>query len=401
MSITLKQANHICEVVRKVMENGYTADKTINFEFRDNQIILDSDRTIIADFSYELIRWWRLLLEINNNYPATQKVDYYQLLATWLILNNWELPDSAKFRAISKNLVKEQYNNFLKIRKIKNSIPDWLDQAGYMAYAHEWESEIDALNAVPPMFLRTNRLKIKPAELLQKLIAEGFTASSVDSAPEAIKLGGKSNIFSSKLYKEGYFEIQDAGSQQIASFLDARPGMRVADACAGNGGKTLHLASIMQNKGKIVAMDVKEERLKALKTRLTRSGSDIVETKLIESTKAIKRLEASFDRVLLDVPCSGTGALRRNPEIKWNMNLEKLKNLNKTQSYILDNYSKLLKKDGLMVYATCSILPSENQDQVKAFFDKRNGEFELVKEQVISPAKTGFDGFYMAQFLKK
>jgi len=401
MSITLKQANHICEVVQKVMENGYTADKTINFEFKNNQITLDSERAIIAEFSYELIRWWRLLLEINNNYPATQKVDYYKLLATWLILNNWELPDSAKFRAINKNQVKEQYNYFLNIRKIKNSIPDWLDQAGYMAYGHEWENELDALNAVPPMFLRTNRLKIKPADLLQKLTAEGFTAIMVDKAPDAIKLAGKGNVFSSKLYKEGYFEIQDAGSQQIAAYLDARPGMRVADACAGNGGKTLHLASIMQNKGKIVAMDVKEERLKTLKTRLTRSGSDIVETKFIESTKAIKRLEASFDRVLLDVPCSGTGALRRNPEIKWNMNPEKLKNLQKTQAYIINNYSTLLKKNGIMVYATCSILPSENQDQVHTFLNTKKGEFELIKEQVISPANTGFDGFYMAQLLKK
>ena len=183
-------------------------------------------------------------------------------------------------------------------------------------------------------------------------------------------------------------------------YLDARPGMRVVDTCAGNGGKTLHLACLMQNKGKIVALDTQEEKIQTLKNRAAKAGADIIETRVIEGTKSTKRMSESFDRVLIDSPCSGTGSIRHNPEIKWKMNSERLEKIKNIQSILLNNYSEMLKPGGLMVYATCSILPAENQDQVQRFLENKKVAYELVKEQTILPSKTGFDGFYMAQIKK-
>jgi len=401
VSISIEQSRSIVDVVSKVLEKNFPLDKTLNFHFRNNHISDEYERAAIAEISYEIVRWWRLLLEINNSWPISGQVNYYSLLGTWLVLNNWHVPSSMYFKAVNKDSVKSEYQHLSTIRKIRQSVPDWLDQAGYSAFGADWELELEALNKVPSICLRTNRLKIKPAELAQKLKTEGFETTNAEKAPDALILKERANIFSSKYYKDGYFEVQDAGSQIIAPYLDVKPGMRVADVCAGNGGKTLHLASLMQNKGKIIAMDTKEEKLKTLKSRLTRTGVEIVETRLLESSKTSKRLADSFDRLLLDVPCSGTGALRRNPEIKWRMTLEHVKKLQKIQADLLRNYSIMLKSGGLLVYSTCSILPSENHEQIISFLKNNPSTFELIKEQFVSPFTIGFDGFYMAQLRKK
>src|SRR6185369_699383 len=154
--------------------------------------------------------------------------------------------------------------------------------------------------------------------------------------------------------QEGLFEIQDGASQQVAPMLDPKPGERVIDACAGGGGKTLHLAALMKNKGRIISMDVSEVKLKALRERCSRNGVDIAEVKVIESSKTIKRLEKNADRVLLDVPCSGLGVLRRNPDKKWKLKPEDFIELRKLQAEILESYSEMTKVGGRLVYATCS-----------------------------------------------
>jgi 16S rRNA (cytosine967-C5)-methyltransferase len=399
-NISQIQAQHITEIIKKVMESGFTTEKTIHYQFKNNRISDDYDRGIIAETSYELIRNWRLLLEIHNNYPPKLEIDYYKLLATWLILNKQEIPKIQQFRNINKLDILSHFELISNIRKIKYSIPDWFDQAGFMAYGADWESELKAFNQSPPIYVRTNRLKVKPAELSLLLKKEGFDNSPVEKAPDALKIASRLNIFGSKYYKEGFFEVQDAGSQLIGMYLDAKPGMRVVDTCAGNGGKTLHLACLMQNKGKIVALDTQEEKIQTLKSRLAKAGVDIVETRVIEGTKSTKRLNESFDRVLIDAPCSGTGSIRHNPEIKWKMNTERLEKIKNIQSILLTSYSEMLKPGGIMVYATCSILPSENQEQVQRFLEKKKGAYELVKEQTVLASQTGFDGFYMAQIKK-
>jgi len=173
--------------------------------------------------------------------------------------------------------------------------------------------------------------------------------------------------------------------------------MKVVDTCAGAGGKTLHLASLMKNKGQIIAMDIYESKLKKLKVRARRSGSHNIDLKVIDSTKPIKKLHNKADRVLIDAPCSGIGVLRRNPDSKWKLQPEFIENIKKTQQDVLLQYSKMVKSGGKLVYATCSILPSENQEQVKTFLTSETGkEFTFIKDKKVLVHESGFDGFYMA-----
>ncbi|NET32873.1 MAG: RNA methyltransferase, partial [Cyanothece sp. SIO1E1] len=167
-----------------------------------------------------------------------------------------------------------------------------------------------------------------------------------------------------------------------------------------SGGKTLHLGVLMANKGQVIAMDTEAWKLKELKRRAKRNGIFIIQPKPIDSTKVIKRQKESADRLLLDVPCSGLGVLRRNPDAKWKLQPEFLEKIRGEQANIISNYSKMLKKGGKMVYATCSILPSENQAQVQRFLEKHGDDFALEEERSISPEE-GYDGFYMARLVRR
>jgi len=245
--------------------------------------------------------------------------------------------------------------------------------------------------------VRANTLKISKEELIKKFSEIGIKTFQLESIPNALIIEQRQNLFQTMLFKEGLFELQDAASQLVAQYLDVQPGMRVIDACAGAGGKTLHIASLMGNKGKIIALDTEEWKLNELKKRAKRNGVSIIETRTITSSKIIKRLAGSTDRLLLDVPCSGLGVLRRNPDAKWKLSEERIIELKKIQQDILNSYPKMVKVGGKVVYATCSILPSENNFQIQQFLSGENGtkNFSVVEEKVISPADTGFDGFYI------
>ena len=180
------------------------------------------------------------------------------------------------------------------------------------------------------------------------------------------------------IFKKGLFEVQDASSQLVAEFLDVKEGMRVVDTCAGAGGKTLHLASLMKNKGNIIALDIYKSKLKQLKIRAKRNGVHNIDIRPIESSKTIKKLKEKADRVLIDAPCSGIGVLKRNPDAKWKLQEKFIEDIKKTQAEILDKYSQIVKKGGKMVYATCSILPSENEEQINKFL-KQHPKFKLIK----------------------
>ena len=231
---------------------------------------------------------------------------------------------------------------------------------------------------------------------------EGIETLTLKDYPDALQLKERGNIFRTEAFKNGFFEVQDASSQLVADFLDVQPGMRVADTCAGAGGKSLHLASKMDNKGQVIALDIYGNKLKELKRRAKRNGAHNIETREIDSTKVIKKLHDKMDRVLIDAPCSGLGVLRRNPDAKWKLQPEFIENIKSTQQQILNDYSKMVKSGGKLVYATCSILPSENQNQVASFLKSENGkDFKLVKDKKVLASESGFDGFYMALLEKK
>jgi 16S rRNA (cytosine967-C5)-methyltransferase len=183
--------------------------------------------------------------------------------------------------------------------------------------------------------------------------------------------------------------------------MEVEPGMKVIDACAGAGGKSLHLAALMKNKGQIISLDIYEKKLMELQRRARRNGVHIVEARMIESNKTIKRLKEKADRLLLDVPCSGLGVLRRNPDAKWKLSPSFLETVKITQQNLLRDYASMVKPGGKLIYATCSVLPSENEDQVKTFLDSKEGRlFSLEEQKTLLPNDFGYDGFFMARLLR-
>lgn len=394
----MKLYRNLCEPVvnslKTIFEDNRYADKVIEKMLKQNPKWGSRDRKFIAETTYDIVRWYRWLQEVSNS----KENDYWKLLGSWLIWRNVELPDWNEFKEIDSTTVglniQKKYN-----LSIQQSIPDWLNELGNEELPTFWEQQITSLNDEAKVVLRANTLKGTVDSVQNQLKEEGIETSSNANFPSALILDTRMNVFGSKSFKEGLFEVQDAGSQLIAPFLQVESGMRVIDACAGAGGKTLHLAAEMQNKGRIVAMDTEEWKLNELKKRARRAGVSNVETKWIESSKTIKRLAGTADRLLLDVPCSGLGVLRRNPDAKWKLSHDYIRKVIELQSNILNDYVVMLKPGGMMVYATCSILPSENEKQVASFL-KSKSDYELVEENHCWPS-AGFDGFYMALIKKK
>jgi 16S rRNA (cytosine967-C5)-methyltransferase len=395
----------VVEALHQIFVEKKYADKVIEKILQSNPKWGARDRAFIAENTYEVVRWWRWLLFLNeieytDTYLPTRE-DLWKIVGVWQVSLQIQLPDWQEFTGIYLKKILQKIEESKKIRKIFQSIPDWLDEIGEKELGKSWEKEIYALNQPAPVVIRANTLKTTPLRLQNLLLQSDIPTIEVKNVPTALVLQKRMNIFSSQHFKNGLFEIQDASSQQVATMLEVEPAMRVIDACAGAGGKTLHLAALMENKGKIIAMDVEQWKLEELQKRAKRANAQNIETKLIGSSKVIKRLEASADRLLLDVPCSGLGVLKRNPDAKWKMQLSFIENIKKTQREILQSYSSMLKKGGKMVYATCSILSSESEEQVRWFLSEQKGDFELLEEKRISPAQSGFDGFYMASLRKK
>jgi 16S rRNA (cytosine967-C5)-methyltransferase len=271
-----------------------------------------------------------------------------------------------------------------------------LDQLGTDELGKRWNQIINSLNQKPNIVIRTNTLKITRDELIKILKIEGIRSEKIEGTLEALLIKDRTNVFRLQSFKEGFFEVQSDTSQIVSIFLDPKPGMRVVDVCAGEGSKTLHLAALMKNKGKIIAMDTQEWKLKKLRRRAVKAGAENIEARTIDSSKTYKRLKGTVDRVLLDAPCSGLGTLRRNPDIKWKLTLSDLKRLKDLQIDLLDRYSPLLRIEGRMVYSVCSILSSEGESKVRAFLERHNNKFELIKEKRYWPDTDDTDGFYMA-----
>lgn len=379
----------------EIFEKGRQADKVIEQVLKSNRKWGARDRGFIAENTYEIVRWWRLLLFVSQE----ERPAYSDIFAIWQTLKGNELPAWTEFAHIQPQRIRHAYEEAKKIRKVRESIPDWLDEVGASELGEKWDDELHALNQTAPVVLRVNTLKTNREALQKQLAEDGIETNPLPSLPSALALTEKKNVFQTEAFKNGFFEVQDAGSQVIAPTLDVQPGMRVIDACAGAGGKTLHLAALMQNQGRLIAMDVENWKLDELRRRARRNGVSNVETRLIEA-KTIKRLRETADRVLLDVPCSGLGVLRRNPDSKWKIMPEFLEQIRQTQYDILSHYSQMVKPGGKLVYATCSILPSESENQVQRFLKEQGQQWTLETETRTSPARDGFDGFYMASLVK-
>lgn len=389
--------NTISQALVEVFEKQKHADRMIDKYMRVNKNWTPDDRSFFAEAVYGIIRHKRNLEFIANS------SDLWPLIGAYLVTCNLKPVARPEFRTTDAALIQARLKS-AKPAAIEHSFPDWLFDIGQQEFGAEWPALMQSLNKEPEIYLRTNTIKTKADKLIQDLKAEKIEAFKVKSSvqlPDALHLKIRKNVFSTQPFKKGDFEMQDAGSQFIAPLLQVEPGQKVADTCAGSGGKSLHLAALMQNKGQITAMDIHDWKLADLKQRATRSGASIIETRLIDSPKVIQRLEGQFDRVLIDSPCSGLGVLRRNPDTKWKLTLDEIQTVCDVQKDILSRYSALCKPNGLMVYATCSILKRENEEQVKWFLSSKPGQkWSLISEHRIWPHKHGFDGFYAA-VLKK
>lgn len=386
-----------------IFNEGEYADKVVEKLLKRDKRWGARDRAFIAETTYEIVRWKRLYTEIAEVKEPFSRENIWRIFAVWAVLKGIKLPDWNQLAGTPARRIKGKFDEFSKIRKIKESVPDWLDELGVKELGEAvWAKELVSLNQQADVILRVNTLKTNPKELQGKLAADGIDTQFAKGYPNALVLTERTNVFTNPAFQDGLFEVQDASSQLVAPFAEVAPGMRVADTCAGAGGKTLHLAALMENKGQVIALDIYENKLKELKRRAKRNGAHNIETRWIENNKVIKKLHGAMDRVLIDAPCSGLGVLRRNPDAKWKLRPEFLDEIRQTQQQILQDYSKMVKPGGKLVYATCSILPSENQEQVKAFLTSENGkDFTFVKDEKILSHQSGFDGFYMALLEKK
>ena len=393
----------VIDSIRDIFNEGVYADKAVEKALQRDKRWGARDRKFVAETIYEIVRWNRLYAEIAEVKVPYDRDNIWRLFTVWCVLRGIPLPDWNQIGDVPLRRIKGRFDELSRIRKYRESIPDWVDELGMQELGEElWTKEIAALNQQADVVLRTNTLNTTKEMLQRKLKTENIETESIPYHPDALKLVERANVFTTEAFHEGLFEVQDASSQLVAAYLDVEPGMKVVDACAGAGGKTLHLAALMQNKGQIIAMDIYESKLKKLKIRARRNKAHNIDLRVIDSTKVIKKLHEKADRVLIDAPCSGLGVLKRNPDSKWKLQPEFIDEIKKTQQEVLQNYSKMVKPGGKMVYATCSILPSENRQQVDLFLTSEAGKnFTFVKENKIFAHESGFDGFYMALLEKK
>jgi len=393
----------VAETLHNIFEKGVYADQAVEKLLKGPQRWGSRDRKFLAASVYGIVRGKRLYESILDKMGFQAPFDYFLLAGVYYSLESDLLPSWPEWAALEKEEVFQAREDFRLKPEIFYSVPDWLHKKGMKEFgAEKWIPELQALNEEAAVVVRLNAIKGSKDLLVSKMFEDGIQLKELqnsfvkmhDEQVFAMELAERKNLMNQGTYLSGLFEIQDAGSQLIAPFLDAKPGETVIDACAGGGGKTLHLAALMKNRGKIVAMDVHGNKLRNLEKRLQRAGVKIAETKEI-TEEQIGFLNSTADALLLDVPCSGSGVLRRKADTKWKLKEEELADLVLLQRKLLMEYSTMLKPGGRMVYATCSIFSEENEEQVQWFLKAQKEQFRFIKQKRVLPSE-GYDGFYMA-----
>ncbi|MCH2547538.1 MAG: RsmB/NOP family class I SAM-dependent RNA methyltransferase [Alphaproteobacteria bacterium] len=297
--------------------------------------------------------------------------------------------------------------------------PEWYLPHLLETFGDDMEAEIEALNTEAPMDMRVNTLKATREEAMKALNKEGFFTTVTPYSPWGLRLERRGAIFTTKTFNNGWLEIQDEGSQLVALLAAPQPGQKVIDFCAGAGGKTLALAAMMQNKGRLMAWDTSETRLKQSNKRFARAGVDNAQRHVLtsETDPFIKRHKNSAEIVVIDAPCSGSGTWRRNPDLKWRFSQQDLDEILQVQQNILGSAQRLVKSGGKLLYITCSVFNAENELQVKQFLSKHpdftiadtpeiwnNHDCSKLMENSdflkLSPLTAGTDGFFAALLQK-
>ena len=293
----------------------------------------------------------------------------WPLLHSWHAFHKIAQPNNPTLDRFNEEAFRRRLTEAKKNPVLMDGCPSWLEKLGSEQLGDAWPAERAALAWMPKRYLRVNTLKCTRDELQAILAKEHVTTIPVDGVDTALQVTSDAALFRTKAFADGCFEQQDAGSQLVAAALEVTPGMRVIDACAGAGGKTLAIGATMRSTGRLYAFDVSAHRLDALKPRMARSGLSNVHPAAIahERDDRVKRLSGKIDRVLVDAPCSGLGTLRRNPDLKWRQKPQAVQELTEKQQAILQSASRMVKSGGRLVYATCSVLPEENELIAQAF----------------------------------
>jgi 16S rRNA (cytosine967-C5)-methyltransferase len=263
---------------------------------------------------------------------------------------------------------------------IEYSFPDWMAQKLIEQYG---ENEVDkicaSLNEQAPLTLRVNMLKTTVEQCQAELSKQGVETTKTSLSPFGLNLSKRINVFSLSIFRDGWFEVQDEGSQLLPFLIDPKPNAKLLDVCAGAGGKTLEFAALMKNRGEIFATDINSYRLEELRKRMKRAGAQNVRVQEIQAIEDLNEQYSNFfDIVFIDAPCSGLGTIRRNPGMKWMVTEQTVDEVSDKQRSILHSSGSLVKPGGKIVYATCTLLRQENEGVVEEFM-VRNPEFKLVE----------------------
>jgi 16S rRNA (cytosine967-C5)-methyltransferase len=392
----------IISCLENILKEKKALRSSLNQLLKQNRKWGSRDRRLVGDSVLEIIRWKRLFTDIGKLDTKSDKY-YWNLLGIWMLKKQIPFQDLECFSEIKTESIDFEFNRKSKTRAILQSIPDWLDDLGLKNFGKTvWEKEIEKLNDKAPLVLRVNTFKTSP-EKLQNILKKKYDikSSRTPEFPAALFLDKHQKLNHLELFKQGWFEIQDANSQKVSYFAAPNPGMLVIDGCAGAGGKTLHLANLMHNKGRIIALDPYKKKLEQLIVRIKRNGVRMVTIPDLDYEDILIKYKENADLVLIDVPCSGLGVLRRNPAAKWHMNPSYIEELIKLQQQILQKHSLLVKKGGALVYSTCSIFSNENENQIQKFLKSSVGtSFHIEKEKTLLTHNSMGDGFYMARLIR-
>ncbi len=420
------------EILSRTLASPLPADRVLRKFFRQHPQMGKRDRTFVADSVYGVLRWWRRL-----EHAAGERAEDRKFLVTlYLRLFGYgervlDLPlnqaDEAALEAAAMRFREPTLPGDPGAAiGIAYSLPDWLVAAWLEVSPCDLvEARCKALKEPAPLVLRANTLKADRPTLERRLLEEGFPTRRAVYSPVGLVVERKGFVYGTRAFRQGWFEVQDEGSQLIGFLTEAKPGQVVVDGCAGGGGKTLHLAAMMEDRGELHAFDVSQSRLRQLQRRARRAGVRSVRVRILSqgepargARSPLAELKGRADLVLLDAPCSGTGVLRRNPDAVWKLTSGRIAELVREQRSILEAYCALLKPGGRLVYATCSLLLQENEAVIEEF-SERHPEFavhsaqEILERQGISvpgqhdqflrldPALHATDGFFGAVLIRK
>ena len=382
----------------RIFKQHEYADKAVPDLLKRNTKWGARDRQFVAETTYDLVRWWRKYWYMLGIEPQLEPTALHPLIALSLLSRGYAILNPEALNLTDLAALQQRLYTPISALAVEQAIPDWLYYRFRESYNDDYLRLLfGALNAPPQVVLRVNTLKTTLPQLVKQFEKEQIATEPIVGAPDALLLSTRRNLLHHASYLQGWFEFQDAGSQQISAFCKVKKGMTVLDLCAGAGGKTLHLAALMQNKGQLVAADLHKHRLTQLYKRAERAG--VGGLLQITNLESLARYENSADVVLLDAPCSGTGVLRRNPDTKWKLTETDWLKLLDTQAELLATHQTLVRGGGVLVYATCSVLPQENEQQIARFL-AQHPQFSLEASCVLLPHVDGFDGFYMARLRK-